>query len=137
MTIPNELAGDSNHSVFNKETDDDGISVKNKDYSLTDASNEDETSMENDAATTDELHALIAAWETSTLSTKISSESMDLDLVPEYFSAFSEIHHTLHKFEPSRRVTEDASFSPPKRFYRTFWRSVTRRILASSSTADR
>jgi hypothetical protein len=48
-----------------------------------------------------------------------SSNRMELDAVPVYQDMF----------EPSRRLQE---FSPPKRFYRTFWRSAASRILALS-----
>jgi hypothetical protein len=36
-------------------------------------------------------------------------------------------------FEPIRRLSLNDVSSPPKPFYRTFWRSVSRRILSISS----
>ena len=35
-------------------------------------------------------------------------------------------HFSVDAYEPLRSVTD---FRPPKRFYRTFWRSVARRIM--------
>ncbi len=74
----------------------------------------------------DEVRAYIAACESSIwtkASQANSSDPMDLDstaLVPVSSSIF----------EPARCLNE---FTPPKRFYRTFWRSVSRRILALSN----
>ncbi len=52
-----------------------------------------------------------------------SSDSMDIDesLVPTSLSQ--------NVFEPARYLDD---FASPKRFYRTFWRSMTRRILELS-----
>jgi hypothetical protein len=72
----------------------------------------------------DEVYALIAAWELTDCSLGMTpSDRMDFDadLVPP----------SPNIFEPVRRLK---TFAPPKRFYRTFWRSASRRILALSST---
>jgi hypothetical protein len=52
-------------------------------------------------------------------------ESMDLTAT----MISSRMEQLQNKFEPARRLKD---FSPPKRFYRTFWRSTSRRILALS-----
>jgi hypothetical protein len=70
-----------------------------------------------------EVFAFIAAWEeasTSTAPTSSTFVNQDESLVAVSRSVF----------EPFRRVND---FAPPKRFYRTFWRSVSKRILALSS----
>ncbi len=60
---------------------------------------------------------VIAECESSSLTS--SSDHMDLDFVSE--GNFEDM------FEPARPLKE---FVPPKRFYRTFWRSLSRRMLA-------
>ncbi len=42
--------------------------------------------------------------------------------------------HSQQDFEPTRRVLL-ANPAPPKRFYRTFWRSVARRVVAREMEA--
>jgi hypothetical protein len=69
----------------------------------------------------DEVHALIATSETSNLVTATLFDSMDLDV------AMPPVSQSI--FDPIRRLD---NVSPPKRYYRTFWRSVSRRILAMS-----
>ena len=71
----------------------------------------------------EEVSAFIAAWEVSTLTTMSPSWDMSFDsaLVP----------YSQDRFEPARRLND---FAPPKRFYRRFWSSLSRRILAFSST---
>ena len=69
----------------------------------------------------EEVCAFIAAWDASTLTTSSSSSDMTLGSASVPFSQ--------HNYEPARRLN---AFAPPKRFYRTFWRSVSRRILALS-----
>ena len=58
----------------------------------------------------------------SVLPTTIPSDCMDIDEVA--------VPVPQEMYEPARCLKDGA---PPKRFYRTFWRSVMRRILASSS----
>ena len=58
----------------------------------------------------------------SVLPTTIPSDCMDIDEVA--------VPVPQDMYEPARCLKDGA---PPKRFYRTFWRSVMRRILASSS----
>jgi hypothetical protein len=70
----------------------------------------------------DEVYNLIAAWEASSLAT--SSDIMDLDV-----SSLPLVPASQNNFEPTRRFDD---VSPPKRFYRTFWSSVSKRIIASS-----
>ncbi len=62
--------------------------------------------------------------ETPTTSPTDSTDCMELDEV-SVAPVSKEI------FEPIRRLD---CFAPPKRFYRTFWRSMAGRILKSSST---
>ena len=69
----------------------------------------------------DAMYDFVAACEASCMSSAYSYEyGMDTNVV----SVSKDI------FEPSRRMTD---FGPPKLFYRTFWRSASRRILALSS----
>ncbi len=69
----------------------------------------------------DEVAAFVAAWEASTLATS-SSGHMDLDEI------IAPVSQSL--FEPTRRLND---FAPPKRFYRTFWKSTSKRLPALSS----
>ena len=70
-----------------------------------------------------EVYGLIAAWEASTLTTPSLADCMELDV------ASVSVSQTM--FEPLRCPNDSA---PPKRFYRTFWRSAARRILELSNT---
>ena len=70
---------------------------------------------------TDEVYAMIAAWEASN-STVMASSDQTVFQMPLLSVAQSIV-------EPHRRQSE---VSAPKRFYRVFWTSVSRRILASS-----
>ncbi len=63
-----------------------------------------------------EAYALIAAWEASNSTTAGLADHMDI----EYASA-----------PVAQDIDND--LAPPKRFSRTFWRSVSRRILASNT----
>ncbi len=69
----------------------------------------------------DEADAFLAALESAYLTETNSSDPMDLD------TALVPVSCTI--FEPARCLKE---FAPPKRFYRTFWRSIAKRILALS-----
>ena len=60
-----------------------------------------------------------AAWETSALKLATPVDPMDLDL--------------MQAFEPLRPMIESA---PPRRFYRTFWRSAARRIMQHQKQMD-
>ena len=63
-----------------------------------------------------EVYALIAAWEACQFNPKESEEAAE-----------STLHaHSESLYEPSRCIPTSA---PPKRFYLSFWRSVTRRML--------
>jgi hypothetical protein len=66
-----------------------------------------------------EAYALIAAWEACESERKEWKESAESN-----FDAHSDA-----LYEPSRSIP---AFSPPKQFYRTFWRSITRRTLEHS-----
>ena len=68
----------------------------------------------------DAMYDFVAACEASCMSSAYSFKCVDTNAA----SVSKEI------FEPSRRLTD---FGPPKLFYRTFWRSASRRILALSS----
>ncbi len=70
----------------------------------------------------DEVLIFIEAWESANWSTKSPCDWMALDEVS--------IPVSQDTFEPTRSVKV---IPPPKRFYRTFWRSITRRIIALSS----
>ena len=66
-----------------------------------------------------EVYALIAAWEASEFKREESGEAAD--------SALDADRDAL--YEPLRcRPT----IAPPKRFYRTFWKSITRRTLENA-----
>ena len=67
------------------------------------------------------MYSTSAAYEQSTLTTESPSDGMDLDAAPVPQDIY----------EPARRLND---FVPPKRFFRTFWRSAARRILAMSSS---
>ncbi len=67
----------------------------------------------------DEVYELIRNWEL-TYQIAHTVDSMDTDLILESQISESDL-------EPMRSVS--VSQPPPKRFFRTFWRSVTRRIL--------
>ena len=69
-----------------------------------------------------EVYAFIAAWDTANSTSTSQSDGMELDGASEPSS------QTI--FDPPRCLSE---LGPPKRFYRTFWRSAARRILALSS----
>jgi hypothetical protein len=71
----------------------------------------------------DEVFSFIAEWETSTSTAPTPPACVNLDNV--LFPVSTSV------FEPPRRLND---FAPPKRFYRTFWRSVSRRILQMAST---
>jgi hypothetical protein len=66
---------------------------------------------------TEEMYSSNAAWESSEMAIP-SYDCMNMDLASDMF-------------EPHRCLKE---FTAPKRFYRTFWRSVSRRMLALSRT---
>jgi hypothetical protein len=70
----------------------------------------------------EEVYAFFAAREASNLITTSASDRLDLDAVSAPDSQ--------NLFEPPRRLKAPA---PPKRFFRTFWRSAARRILALSN----
>ena len=71
---------------------------------------------------TDELIAFLSAYESSNLTMPRSSDQMALD------EASTSVSQDI--LEPARFLND---FAPPKRFHRTFWRSMARRILALSS----
>ncbi len=68
----------------------------------------------------DEVFALIAAWESTNLTSKASSDPTDIEKASLAVSQDT--------FEPHRRYV-----ASPKRFYRKFWSSLSRRILISST----
>ncbi len=71
----------------------------------------------------DEVYALIRNWELGYSKQQESAqalESSSMDLFPDSQSGASYL-------EPMRCVS--VPMPPPKRFYRTFWRSMTRKIL--------
>jgi hypothetical protein len=69
----------------------------------------------------DELYSFLAAWESSAVAMKSLNDGMDFDAAPAPDPKSS--------FDPPRYLDD---FAPPKRFYRTFWRSAARRILKLS-----
>jgi hypothetical protein len=69
----------------------------------------------------DGLHEVAKDCEQPNVSSEFSSYSMDI--------AASTMQQS--KFEPCRRIKV---FTPPKRFYRTFWRLAAVRIVALAST---
>ncbi len=60
----------------------------------------------------DALYDFVAAWEADCMNIDENAASVSQSI-----------------FEPVRRVKD---FAPPKRFFRTFWRSTSRRVLAFS-----
>ncbi len=66
----------------------------------------------------DEIYALIERWESSAQQAPPSEVMMPIYLKP---------HET--NYEPMRQLPTAAA---PKRFYRTFWRSVCRRLVEVS-----
>ncbi len=70
----------------------------------------------------DEVYALIAAWEASSLAT--SSDGIDIEN-----ASVPLVSASRNNIEPTRHIDD---FTPPKRFYRTFWSSISKRIIASS-----
>jgi hypothetical protein len=71
----------------------------------------------------DEVYELIRNWEVVYLKQQESIQA--IDLMDTETSSDSRSSESI--FEPMRLVP--LSEAPPKRFYRTFWRSVTRRII--------
>ena len=69
-----------------------------------------------------EVHALITGWHASTSIAYGPSDGMELE------SASLPVSQAV--FEPTRHLHD---FAPPKRFYRTYWTSAARRLLALSS----
>ena len=71
----------------------------------------------------DEVYELIRKWELAYLQQQESAQTIDS------MDTESTTDHRLNEsiYEPMRLMS--ISEPPPKRFYRTFWRSVTRRIL--------
>ena len=72
----------------------------------------------------DEVREMIRAWELA------QQERLEHEEAPDAMSTedvqVTQDHTSLQVLEPIRYITDAA---PPKRFYRTFWRSVTRRAL--------
>jgi hypothetical protein len=71
----------------------------------------------------DEVYELIRNWEVAYLKQQESIQA--IDLMDTDMSGDSRPSENI--FEPTRLMP--VSEAPPKRFYRTFWRSVTRRII--------
>ncbi len=69
-----------------------------------------------------EVYGFIAAWDSANSTTTSQSDGMELDV--------ASVPSLQTMFEPARCLSE---LGPPKRFYRTFWRSAARRILALTS----
>ena len=72
----------------------------------------------------DEVFAFLAAWDASHISKTSSPDGMELDT--------ASLPASQDMFEPTRRLND---FAPPKRFYRTFWRSMARRVVESMNRA--
>ena len=72
----------------------------------------------------EEVRAYLAAWDAFYISKTSSPDGMELDT--------ASLPASLDMFEPTRRLND---FAPPKRFYRTFWRSMARRVVESSNRA--
>jgi hypothetical protein len=71
----------------------------------------------------DEVYAILAAFEKDPLQrASVTQENHTMDTAME--EAYVD-------FEPRRLLTDSA---PPKRFYRTFWRSAARRLLKYEHT---
>ncbi len=68
-----------------------------------------------------EVCAFLAEWEGSYFAKMGSLDHMELEL--------ASVPASQNVLEPVRCLSD---LAPPKRFYRTFWRSVTRRILEIS-----
>ena len=72
----------------------------------------------------DEAFAFLAAWDAAYITKASPLDAMELDTVSLPVSQI--------EFEPTRRLND---FAPPKRFFRTFWRSIARRVVESSVRA--
>ena len=118
LVVQNELA-EKNPEPESSEEEVNVVSKVKQSVDLPRAKSEDNPSMVDVSANCfpDVMHDFVAAWEASD---NASTNSLDINaaLVSE------------EMFEPTRRLTD---FAPPKLFYRTFWRSASRRILAMSS----
>ena len=91
-----------------------GVPVSEQIAALTRTQSEEKQSMEVEFTEDD-----IASYSSSILTISTMSTCMDLDAPAVPFSQ--------DMFEPLRCLNGNA---PPRRFYRTFWRSVAMRILA-------
>ncbi len=79
----------------------------------------------------DEVHALIRIWELARLRQQESADAVDsMEIESATDSQAKE-----HVFEPIRCLTETAP-PPPKLFHRTFWRSLTRRMVQRMKASD-
>ena len=76
------------------------------------------------------VYSMIKAWELSELGKQDVGEVSDVTVINRMASAGDELNSI--DYEPIRFLREVV---PPKRFYRTFWRSITRKILESQREA--
>ena len=125
LAIQNQLADEI---LCIDEADEDDISVGKQDVALTQAEYDDVASREEYIPVNffpDDVYAFVEAWDSSNLTTTTSyyPMHMNVDSVPV----------SQDMFEPIRRLNLNDVLSPPKPFYRTFWRSASRRILSLSS----
>jgi hypothetical protein len=70
----------------------------------------------------DAVYEMIAAWEAASSTTSFDGIDLDVSSVP--LVPVSKL-----SIEPARHIDD---LKPPKRFYKTFWSSVSKRIIASS-----
>ena len=76
------------------------------------------------------VYAMIAAWEQSELNRQDVMDGSGSAAMTSAASLSGTL--SLNDYEPMRICNFEA---PPKRFYRTFWRSLARRILESDKLA--
>jgi hypothetical protein len=119
LALPIDLQGDAiNSADSNAFVDKISMLEKEEDKAL-------KSSATSKNCNSDELLAFVTEWEQSAETTteiELLTAEMDTNALPTYFIKSA--------FEPTRRVV---NVVPPKRFYRAFWFSTSRRILARSN----
>jgi hypothetical protein len=76
----------------------------------------------------DEAHELIRIWELAYRTKQERADAVDSIEIE------SVTYLQTHVFEPIRCISGDV-FPPPKKFHRTFWRSLTRRMVQRMETS--
>jgi hypothetical protein len=109
-------------------TKDDGHSIRNQIARVTCAKTEVKPLNESYVPVNfipDEALAMIAAWESLNLTASYHSDQMDIDE--------SVLENHVETALPYATVLPYTLSAPPKRYFRTFWRSISRKILESTN----